>query len=216
MKFFLFFHFQLWALILLVLPVQSQDIKSLDYKNVFQKNRVNTRTCYEVKYTGNAATDSLLKSKEVYDIQGRLTSILEYYAGGKLLAEHHFEYDAQGKIVRCTVSHAFNEMKPAELTLKHDPKGRLVERTLPEAVRNYWQKETFLYHANGTLAKTQQWYLQNGTLAVLSTKEYPASIAPKDNSLTLLFDQKSLPIVHNFYSASGKMERAWRYVYTYR
>lgn len=216
MKFFLCIHLLLCSVFYHVISIQAQDIKSLDYKNLFQKNKVTTRTCYEVKYSGNAATDSLLKSKELYDTQGRLTSMLEYYAGGKLLAEHHFEYDAQGKIIRCTISHAFNEMKPIEMALKYDAKGRLVERTLPEAVRNYWQKETFLYHANGTLAKTQQWYQQNGALVALSTKEYPASIAPKDNSLTLLFDQKSLPIVHNFYSATGKMERAWRYVYTYR
>lgn len=194
----------------------SQDLKATDYASLFAKNKIGERTWYEVKFVGSAAKDSLLKGNEKFDAQGRLVESTEYFAGGKVLTIQKFTYDAKGKMIGCTIEHTFNEMKPVEVKLTHDAKGRVIERLITEELRNYWTKETTVYNTAGVIVKTQQWFNQNGTLQPLNNKEYPGSISSNNNSLTYLHDQRSMPVAHQYYSPSGSLDRAWRYKYTNR
>lgn len=196
--------------------LHAQDLKASDYAALFAKNKITERTWHEVKFAGSAVKDSLIKGNEKFDANGRLIESTEYFAGGKVLAVQKFTYDAKGKMTGCTIEHAFNEMKPVEVKLTYDAKGRVIERVLTEELRNYWTKETTTYNSAGIIVKTQQWFNQNGTLQPLNNKEYPANISAANNSLTYLHDQRSLPVAHQFYNANGKLERAWRYKYSVR
>jgi len=195
---------------------QAQDLKASDYTALFAKNKIAERTWHEVKFAGSAVKDSLIKGNEKFDAQGRLIESTEFFAGGKVLAIQKFTYDAKGKMIGCTIEHAFNEMKPVEVKLVYDAKGRVIERQITEELRNYWVKETTTYNAAGIIVKTQQWFNQNGTLQPLNNKEYPASISTNSNSLAYLHDQRSLPVAHQFYNGAGNMDRAWRYKYVTR
>lgn len=65
------------------------------------------------------------------------------------------------------------------------------------------------------MVKAEQWYDQEGTLKALEYKDYPPNIAPKDNSLSYLHDQKGLLILHRIYNNTGLVERARKYDYSF-
>ena len=192
----------------------AQDIKPLDYAPLFRKEHVKTRICKEVKYQGNVAKDSVMVGIAQFDVQGRMTHYTEFFAGGRKMAEHDFIYDETGKMIRSTVSLVFNDWATLEFELKHDAKGRVISRELKESVANFWQKETYSYSGN-VLIKSEQWYDVNGGLVPQTHKDYPTSLEARENSLTYLYNQRGLLVLHQLFNKSGKVERALAYSYEF-
>lgn len=198
----------------ITLPSVAQDIKPLDYSSKFKQQQVRERDTYEVKYQGNQAVDSVLLGKTFFDQSGRMSKYIEYFMKGRKMAEYDYVYDEAGRIVSSTVKLVFNDWQPLTFDLRHDTNGRLIERSLPEPVANFWQKETYQYSSSGILIKSEQWYPLNGQLVAQSKKEYPSTIQPQDNSVTYIHDQNGLMLVHQLFGSSGKADKALVYSYT--
>ncbi len=207
---------KLYLLLLLFVSViaNAQDIKPLDYASHYKKHKVTSRDCFEVKYKGNQALDSIHRGFEEYDQHGRLIKFTEYYAKGKEMAIYRYEYDDKAKIIKNTVSIVFNNWQAIELTLTHDAKGRLIQREMPELISNFWCKETFSYGKGGTLTKSDQWYMSEGSPRALSHKEYDDQIEWKENTPTHIFDSKGLLIIQQT-CMHGRCDSAYCYSYSY-
>lgn len=201
------------AVCILAISTQAQDIKPLDYAGKYKQQQIRERHTYEVKYQGNKAVDSVLLGTAFLDENGRMTKYIEYFMKGRKMAEYDYQYDESGKIIANTVKLAFNQWQTLQFELKYDAKGKLIERSLPEPVANFWQKETYSYTSAGVLIKSEQWYSQNGNLLALSNKEYPTSIQPSETSLTYIHDQNGLMMVHQFYSLNGSADKAHVFKY---
>jgi len=169
----------------------------------------------EIRYAGNTEVEAVQMGNAEFDTYGKMTRYTENFAKGKKMAEYVYEYDDHGKLVRNTVSLVFNDWTPVEFLLSFDAGGKLICRELAEALPNFWQKETYVYNALGVLIKSEQWYSHNGTLEAMGHREYPPSIAPKENSLTYIHDAKGLLMLHQFYGKSGTVEKAMKYEYEY-
>lgn len=205
-----FFTTSLFAI--LTLSALSQDIKPLDYSAAYMKNHIRTRDCYELKYKGSLVIDSVHIGKEEFNEKGLLVRYTENYSRGKKMAEYHYSYDERGKLITSTVNLVFNDWKPMTFKLSFDQAGRVISRELPEAIPSFWVKETYTYNKSGILIKSEQWYLIDGVLKSMTTQEYPATTVPSDNSLTYIYDNRGLIIMHNKH-VNGKVTSAKKYHY---
>ncbi len=207
--------FLYFAVLLLTYQIISaQDIKPLDYASFYQKHKVKTRECYEVKYKGNHASDSVHLGSEVFNASGLLIGYTEYYAKGQKMAEYHYEYDAKNKLVSSSIQLVFNDWKEIDFKLTFDAKGKLIRRELPESIPSFWTAESYIYNTSGILVKSEQWYTVDGKLQSMSHKDYPSSLAPKENSLSYIYDAKGMLILHQIYQ-NGKVSTAYKYDYTH-
>ncbi|MCC6600158.1 MAG: hypothetical protein IT223_05740 [Crocinitomicaceae bacterium] len=179
-----------------------------------KKNHVKLRVCREIKYNIKS-NDTTRFGEEVFDQFGRITTYTEYFAGGKVFAIYEYIYGEKNKVEKNIVKHIFNDFQPVEFILAYDAAGRLISRTLPNPIRNFWVKESFTYTKNGVLVKAEQWYSVEDTLKVLYSKEYPLSLRPIENSLVYLYDQKGLLVLHQFYSRAGKLDRCRSFEYSF-
>lgn len=190
----------------------GQDIKNLDYAVLFQKHKITTRECKEITYGLKA--DSLKIGDAKFDANGRIIAYTEYFAGGRELARYTYSYDASGKMIASSVAHKFNDFIPVEFILTYDTNNRITSRELKEPIRNYWKKETFTYNATGILVRAEKWYEQGEQLVPMEKEEYPASLKPSSTSLVYLHDPRGLMILHQFFSTTGKVEKALSYRYS--
>lgn len=202
----------LWIFIFTNTFILAQDIKPLDYKEVYKKQHIQSRDCYELKYKASQVIDSVLTGKETFNEKGQLIHFTESYMRGKKMADYRYEYDTQGKLSRNTISLVFNDWKEVEMKLTFDASGKVISRELPEAIPSFWVKETFTYNKAGIMTKSEQWYLVDGALKAMTSKEYPGSITPLDNSLTYIYDQQGLLIMHNKHD-NGRVVSAKKYHY---
>lgn len=195
--------------------MMSQDIKLLDHALQFKKHKVATRDCYEIKYKENLAVDSIHRSYEEYNQNGRLMKFTEYYSKGKEMAVYRYEYDEKGNITRNTLSLVFNNWQEIEMILTFNEKGRLIQREMPETIANFWCKETFTYGSDGKMVRSDQWYMTGGATKALSHKNYSDQIESRENSPTHIYDTKGLLIIHQTYK-NGISDSAFCYNYTYQ
>jgi hypothetical protein len=195
-----------------MVTAHAQDLKPLDYASLYAKHKITSRECVELRYAGNTVSDTIKYGDAEFDAAGRMIRYTEYFSRGRKMAEYIYEYDATGKMVRNTVSLVFNDWTPLEMILTHDDKGRVIARELPEALPNFWRKETYSYK-DGVLIRSEQWFDVNDELKPLTHHDYPASLKPADNSLTYIHDQKGLLILHQFYGKTGGMDKALSYTY---
>ncbi|MFM9985152.1 MAG: hypothetical protein ACKVOK_07965 [Flavobacteriales bacterium] len=192
----------------------AQDIKPLDYAPLFQREHVKKRICKEVKYQGNKAVDSTMIGIAEFDKQGRMVHYTEFFAGGRKMAEHFFRYDETGKMTGSSVSLVFNSWATLDFELKYDAKGRVISRELKEPMANFWQKETYTY-SGIVLLKSEQWYDVNGGLVSQTHKDYPPTLDTHENSLTYIYNERGLLMMHQLFNKSGRSERALVYSYEY-
>lgn len=194
------------------LGASAQDLKLLDYTTEFKKNGITQRVCKEVKYAKTPA-DTLIVGVAHFDQQGRMFEYHEYFAGGRIYAIYQYGFNEKGVLSSALVKHVFNQMEPIEMDIEVNGTGKVTALTLREPIRNFWQKQTFTYNSIGVMIRSEQWFDRDGKLTSLNRKEYPAYLGPSDNSLTHLFDQRGLEIVHQFYGSTGQIERAWLFMY---
>lgn len=200
--------------LLLVSFIRAQDIKPLDYCHTYAKAHVNSRTCYEVKFQGNKAIDSLKTSVEEFNKEGKLIRFTEFTRTGKKIAEHEYSYDTHGKLTASSIRHLYNDWIQVDFKLTFNEKGKLVTRELTLPIQGCWQKETYSYHSNGILAKSEQWYEVGGSLKPMMHKDYESSIERVENSLTYIYDAKGLLIIEQYYSG-GISDKARVYDYSH-
>jgi hypothetical protein len=195
--------------------LSAQDMKLLDYAPLYQKLKVKGRNCSELRYKGDKVSSTLQLGQAEFDTQGKLVKYTEFFAGGKKMAEYIYTYNAKGKLEKNTVALVFNNWEVVDLNLSFDAKGKLISRELPLTVSNFWQKETFTYSPQGVMIKSEQWYMNGGKLVPQTKQDYPASLTSKENSLSLIHDEKGLLIIKQFFGAGGKVDKSWKYEYVY-
>jgi hypothetical protein len=200
---------------LISMGLSAQDLKLLDYAPQYQKLKVKGRNCNEVRYKGDKVASTLQLGQAEFDAQGKLVKYTEYFAGGKKMAEFLYTYDAKGKLEKNTVALVFNNWEALEFKLSFDAKGKLTARELPQTISNFWQKETFTYSPQGVMIKSEQWYMNSGKLVPQTKQDYPASLTSKENSLSMIHDEKGLLIIKQFFGAGGKVDKSWKYEYMY-
>lgn len=191
-----------------------QDLKLLDYADVFRKNKVHTQTVKEISYKNKVAVDTLVSGIAEFDAWGRMISYKEFFAGGRHYATYRYQYDESGKVYSASIEHVFAEFKPVYFNLTYDTKGRVIERMLREPIRNFWMKETFTYNYAGVLVKSEQWYDRGDKLEVRSSKTHPETNGRDPKSLSNLFDQRGLPILCKKQSANNGTEISEVYEYS--
>lgn len=195
--------------------VQGQCIKSLDFSKDYKKNKVTSRTCTEYSYSGYTVTDSIKISEATFDAEGRITKYIEFFARGRKLNEQTFEYNEKGELTKSLVSHAFNDWQPVEMILEFDSSGRLISRTCPIEIRNFWMKEVYHYNAKGKQIKCDQLKQGAQTLEMKSSQEFAPTLHSGENTPMDIHDPNGLLSIHQFYNSSGTVDRVWKYVYSH-
>jgi hypothetical protein len=202
-------------LVLVSIGLSAQDIKLLDYASQYQKLKVKGRNCNEVHYKGDKVATNVQLGQAEFNAQGKLVKYTEFFAGGKKMAEFLYSYDAKGKLENNTVALVFNNWEVVDFKLSFDAKGKLISRELPKTISNFWQKETFSYSPQGVMIKSEQWYMVGTKLTPQTKQEYPAALNTKENSLSVIHDEKGLLIIKQFFGANGKVDKSWKYEYLY-
>jgi len=197
---------------MLALNAFSQDLKPLDYSPVFKKNHISKRVCKEVRQNASKA-DTLTVGIAYFDQEGRVSEYHEFFAGGRLYAIYTYSYDAQNRMSSAQVRHTFYQMEPVEMKVELNASGKVSALTLAQPIRNFWTKQTFTYNEKNVMTRSEQWFDRDGVPTSLNRKDYAPHTSPMDNSLTHLYDQRGLEIVHQFYNATGNVERSWLYWY---
>jgi hypothetical protein len=192
---------------------QSQDIKSLEYAKHFQKHKVQSKKCSEIRFQGNVPQDTLVVSLEEFDRSGRISRYIEYDRKSLPIAEYHFEYDANGKI-SMTVSHRYSDWQEIELIPEFDVKKRLISRTPQLKPSGFWEKETFNYDNAGRLLSRDQWYMVNGECIPVMNRSFPETIEKNECSMSYIFDQNDLLIIEQLYRG-GVSDKSRNYTYTF-
>jgi hypothetical protein len=195
-----------------LLNTQAQDIKYMDYRDAYKRNSVAQVQSVEVRYRGNEAVDTLPVGVAEIDEKGRMIRYVEFFARGRKSAEYIYHYDAYGRIASAEIAHRALDFRPVPFVVEFDDKGRMVSRAPQETIPGFWEREEFMYSPDGTLVKAWQYYPTGQS----SSSEYPASVLPKENSLSWIFDQKGLPVTQQVFDRSGKSERAILFRYKYR
>lgn len=204
----------LFVLVLSNAMAHSQGVKSLDFSKDYKKNKVSARKCTEYIYSGYTVTDSILISEAFFDAEGRIVKYTEFFARGRKLNEQTFEYNEKGQLTKSFVSHVFNDWQPIELILEFDQSGKLVSRTCPVEIRNFWIKEVYHYNAQGKQIKCDQLKQGAQTLEMKSTQEFAPNLHSGENTPMDIHDPSGMLSVHQFYNSSGSVDRVWKYVYT--
>ncbi|NQX92446.1 MAG: hypothetical protein HRT74_10065, partial [Flavobacteriales bacterium] len=90
----------------------------------------------------------------------------------------------------------------------YNDKGQLIERSLPEAIPQGWQKETMEYDGHGTLVSCKQWIQKDGEWVVYTQQSFLDEVMEMEfrakNTLTNVFNLEGLPLVQ--YSREGNGE----------
>jgi hypothetical protein len=191
----------------------GQDIKSLEYAKQYQKNKVQSRRCVEIRYNGNIATDTVLISLEEFDRSGRISRYIEYDRHNSPVAEYHFEYDAAGQI-RMSVSHKYSDWMEVTLVPEFDEKRRMISRSPVNKPHGFWEKETFNYDASGKLLSRDHWYVVDGVHRPLINKAFPETVEKNENSLSYIYDEHDLLIIEQLYR-NGVSDKSRNYQYTF-
>lgn len=194
---------------------QSQCVKSLDFSKDYKKNKVRTRICTEYTYSGYSVTDSIVISEASFDSEGRIIKYTEFFARGRKLNEQTFEYNENGQISKSTVAHVFNDWTPVELSLEFDSSNRLISRTCPIEIRNFWAKEVYHYNKQGKQIKCDQLKQGAQTLEMKSSQEFAPNLHSGENTPMDIHDPNGLLSIHQYYNSSGTVDRVWKYVYAH-
>lgn len=190
----------------------AQDTKHMDYRDAYRRNGVSQVQSVEVRYKGHEAVDTLPMGVAEIDEKGRMVKYTEFFARGRKNAEYLYHYDAYGKLASAEIAHRSLDFRPVPFMVEFDEKGRMVSRTPQESIPGFWEREEFVYSPDGTLVKAQQYYpVGQSTFA-----EYPASVLPRENSLSWIFDQRGLPVTQQVFDRTGRSERAILFRYKYR
>lgn len=195
--------------------IPAQDIKLMDYAPQYAKHKVSERKAFEIKSV-NGKQDTCIQGLAMINEKGYPVHYTEYFARGRKMAEYAYEYDGTGKLIRHSVMTAFNDWQPIEFKLTFDNKGRLASRELPESISSFWIKETFHYNNAGVMIKNEHWYEKEGSLALMDYQDYPSSLQTEESSLTYINNPKGLLMLHQWYNSNGKVDKYWKYEYSYR
>ena len=133
----------------------------------------------------------------------------------KKLNEQTFEYNEKGELSKSIVSHVFNEWQPVEMILEFDSSRRLISRTCPVEIRNFWMKEVYHYNAKGKQIKCDQLKQGAQTLEMKSSQEFAPTLHSGENTPMDIHDPNGLLSIHQFYNSSGTVDRVWKYVYNH-
>ena len=193
----------------------SQCVKSLDFSKDYKKNKVSSRKCTEYIYNGYSITDSIVISEANFDAEGRIVKYTEFFARGRKLNEQTFEYNEAGQMTKSFVSHVFNDWQPVEMILEFDSSGKLISRTCPVEIRNFWMKEVYHYNAKGKQIKCDQLKQGAQTLEMKSSQEFAPTLHSGENTPMDIHDPNGLLSIHQFYNSSGTVDRVWKYVYSH-
>jgi hypothetical protein len=191
----------------------GQDIKSLEYAKHYQKQKVQSRKCFEVRFNGHVAQDTVVVSLEEFDRSGRISRYIEYDRNSKPLAEYHFEYDQNGNM-KMSVSHRYTGWTEVLLHPEFDSNNRLIARLPASKPEGFWEKETFNYDENGKILSRDQWYVVDGVSRPVMNKCFPETKEKIENSLSYIYDEHDLLIIEQLYR-NGVSDKSRNYVYTF-
>lgn len=189
----------------------AQDLKFLDQQSALADNKVRGVNTVEIRYSGNNATDTIPKGMAEFDNNGRITQYTEFFARGKKSAVFSYLYDSNGHLASSYVAHRKEDFKPVPFMMEFDDKGRMVTRWPARPIDEFWVKEIFTYAPNGVMVKATQIYA-NGDRTF---QEYPATMMPKENSLSFLYDQHGLLQAQQLFNKQGKVSSVLRFMYKY-
>ncbi len=191
----------------------GQDIKSFEYAKHYQKHKVQSKKCVEIRFLGNVPIDTLVVSLEEFDRIGRISRYIEYDRRSMPEAEYHFDYDASGN-VRITVAHKYSDWEEIALIPEYDAKNRLVARTPSVKPNGFWDKETFNYDVNGNVTSRDRWYNVDGESKPVINRSFPETVEKDESSLSYIFDEHDLLIIEQLYRG-GVSDKSRNYVYTF-
>jgi hypothetical protein len=189
----------------------AQDLKYLDQQNALAESKVRGSNTIEIRYSGNTATDTIPKGQAEFDHNGRITQYTEFFARGKKAAVFQYMYDGNGHLASASVSHRHEEFKPVPFLMEFDEKGRIITRWPARPIQDFWVKEIFTYAPNGVMVKATQIYATGDR----TFQEYPATMMPKENAYSFLYDQYGLLQTQLTLNKQGKVESVVRYKYQF-
>lgn len=202
-----------FVLFLISIAGIGQDIKSLEYAKYYQKHKVQSRKCSEVRFNGYVPQDTVVISVEEYDRSGRISRYIEFDRNSKPLAEYHFEYDPGGKM-QMSVSHRYTDWTEVKLSPEFDQNKRMIARVPVSKPEGFWEKETFNYDENGKVLSRDQWYVVDGVNRPVMNKSFPETVEKTENSLSYIYDERGLLIIEQLYR-NGVSDKARNYCYTF-
>jgi hypothetical protein len=189
----------------------AQDLKYLDQQNALAESKVRGSNTIEIRYSGNSAVDTIPKGQAEFDHNGRITQYIEFFARGKKAAVFQYMYDNNGHLASASVAHRQEDFKPVPFMMEFDEKGRIITRWPARSIQDFWVKEIFTYAPNGVMVKATQIYA-NGERTY---QEFPATMMPRENSYSFLYDQHGLLQAQLTLNKQGKVESVVRFKYQF-
>ncbi|MEY3398476.1 MAG: hypothetical protein RL220_1070 [Bacteroidota bacterium] len=201
------------TLLFLCIPVLmgAQDLKVLDYAPQFAKEKISERRCHVISYKGNSPTDTMLLTIEKFDQSGRVTECTEYMRGQRQKSHYLYSYDKSGRISGSQVEFYSLPGENVELVCSYDSRGKLISRKPARTIPGFWIEESYVYNASGVIVETKQAYDSGGKAVILPLSAYPQTLKALDNSLTYIYDQHQLLILHRLFNERGEMHQVKSY-----
>ncbi len=187
--------------------LEAQNLKFLDYKEIYKNAGVKSEVRYNYYYENDEVKDSCLVGKYDFDKEGRVTKITSHFACGMRNREQYFHYGEGSSIDSSFIQHMFHRFKnvPFELILNEDM--QIIERRPTESIRDFWSKETYSYHSDGSIAKIEQWKEKKGKLEISKSFEFSNKSVDKKkrlkNNMTDVYDENGLQLLHHIYTDKG-------------
>lgn len=204
----------LFAFLAIGLSAFSQSFQLNDYQRDYLKNDIHSRMCIEIIYENGAPVDTLMISKVEFDQKGRVVQYTQFFAKKRELYHINYEYNLDGTISSCKLSHLFHGWEPVDLIVQEE-NGKLLSLECPIEIRNFWKKESYSYSKTGRIASSVQMDMKDGEWAPRLSQEYSSTIHSGENSPTFIHNPSGLLHMQQNLNDSGQIKSTLLFSYTH-
>lgn len=192
----------------------SQSYQLNDYQKDYSKNDIQSRLCVEIIYENDIPVDTIKLNKVEFDQRGRVIQYTQYFAKKRELYHINYEYNTDGTIRSCKVSHLFHGWEPVDLIVQEE-NGKLISLECPVEIRNFWMKEAYTYSKIGKINSSVQLDMKDGEWVPRSPQAYSSTIHSGENTPTYIHNPSGLLHMQQNLNDAGQLKSLLLFSYTH-